>query len=218
MPQLSPMTSTPSALEMIVAARRGDPGALDDLLARFHPTVRRKVHVALQAELRGKRPWLVSMFSTGDVVQEVLVAVVRDVDSFRGIEERSFASYLATLVKNRLVDTIRFHEALRRDPRRASFSLDQLDHDVADSDADPAVRAVRADQIEVFCRIVAGFPTREAQLLRERLEHESPFEELAANLGYPSADAARKAFYAVQARLLTRLRATGNADRTTLDG
>ena len=41
--------------------------------------------------------------------------------------------------------------------------------------------------------------------VRGRLEDEEPFQDLADALGYASADSARKAFCAVQARVLAKL-------------
>ena len=112
------MTQSFEFQSALAAARNGDARALDSLFDRFYPQVKRMVHRSLTADLRDKRPWLVSAFSTGDVVQEVFRHVVRDFDSFAGTSEAAFVSYLATLIKNRLVDAIRFHEAVRRDRRR----------------------------------------------------------------------------------------------------
>jgi RNA polymerase sigma factor (sigma-70 family) len=154
---------------------------------------------------------LSALFSTGDVVQEVFLSVVRDVDSMKGATEASFAAFLATLVRNRIVDSIRFHEAMRRGARRSRGIDDEADMGAA-SDAEPPVNAARAEEVERFCAQLAQTPPRERALLMGRIEHEHPFAQLAADLGYPSEDAARKAFYAAQARLLLRLRRAGIGD------
>jgi len=57
--------------------------------------------------------------------------------------------------------------------------------------------------------VLDGFPARERALLSLRLEQQLEYEQLAQQLAFPSADAARKAFHAVQARLLLRLRQRG---------
>lgn len=197
----------PEFIQLVRAAQSGDVTARDELIQRYLGAVRKCVHAALNVELRSKRRWLVPLFSTGDIVQEVLIAVLRDLSDFEGLDERSFVSYLAALIRNRLTDTIRFYEALRRDARRGS-PIDSND-DLQQPEPTPAKKAEIAEAIEAFARIVASFPAREALLLRERLEHRTEFSELADQLGYGTADTARKAYYVAQARLVTRLRAAG---------
>jgi len=201
------MTQSFEFQSALAAARNGDARALDSLFDRFYPQVKRMVHRSLTADLRDKRPWLVSAFSTGDVVQEVFRHVVRDFDSFAGTSEAAFVSYLATLIKNRLVDAIRFHEAVRRDRRRLRPAVDG--RDVESGTRQPAERLAAVEDLERFCGVLLSFPTRERTLLRTRLETGGTFAELADSCGYPSADAARKAFYTAQSRLLLRLRAAG---------
>ena len=199
----------PDFIQLVQAARLGDGTARDQLVRRYLSPVRKRVHAALNVELRSKRRWLVPLFSTGDIVQEVLIAVLRDLSDFEGLDERSFVSYLAALIRNRLTDTIRFYEALRRDARRGSPI--SSDDDLAQPDPNPAERAELAEAIEAFTKIVASFPAREALLLRERLERRTEFAELAEQLGYGTPDTARKAYYVAQARLITRMRAAGIA-------
>jgi RNA polymerase sigma factor (sigma-70 family) len=194
-------------LDCIRAARGGDRGATEALIERFYPRVQSMVHRSLAAELLPKRPWLASMFSTGDVVQEVFVGVLRDLEAFAGLTESSFTSYLATAVKNRLIDAMRFHEAIRRDRRRTQ-DVEPMD-DFGSATPEPASAAVRAEELELFCRVMASIPARERLLLRERIERGETFRSLAEQLGYPSEDAARKAFYTAQSRLVLRLRAAG---------
>ena len=203
-------TSTPFH-DLLAAAKAGERPALDELLRRHQTAVRRKVHAALERDLRRNRPWLAAMFSTGDVVQEVLIAVIRDLDDFHGIDEPAFAGYVASLIRNRLVDSIRFHEAMRRDARRTA-TTDELAGPCAEprSERDEPSRSAEIDdELARFCSVLASFPTREALLLRERLQEERTFPELADELGYPSPDAARKAFYTAHARLLAQLNAAG---------
>jgi hypothetical protein len=66
-----------------------------------------------------------------------------------------------------------------------------------------------ADEVGIYCRVLASFDPGERLLLRARIEESSSYAQLAEQLGYSSADVARKAFYVAQAKLLTRLRAAG---------
>ena len=203
----------PDFPQVLAAARSGDRAALDRLLTELYPKVRELVHASLSTDLRRRRPWLAAMFSTGDVVQDVFCGVIRGLDEFDSDYGGAFVNYLATMVKNRLLDAVRFHEAMCRDVRRASDSVDDR-RDGSERDA-PRRIAEHEDEIRAFTAVMASFPQREQLLLRERLSGTQTFKELAESLGYASEDAARKTFHSVQARLLIRLRAqnggaTGN--------
>jgi RNA polymerase sigma factor (sigma-70 family) len=194
--------------ESLRRAQRGDRGALDQLFARFYPSVQAMVHRSLASDLRLKRPWLGALFSTGDVVQEVFFGVLRDIDHFEGEGEAAFTSFLATMVKNRLLDAIRHHEAGRRDRRRMTDPADTT-VDAPAGGANPPTIAAMREQVGCLKQLLAEFPVRDGMLLRLRLEGEESFRAIADQLGYPSEDAARKAFCVAQARLLLKLRAMG---------
>jgi len=191
----------------LAAARSGDDGARERLCLEFLPTVRQMVHASLARDLRSSRPWLHAQFSTGDVVQEVFQSVLLDLNGFQGTDERSFAGYLAMIVRNRLIDAIRFHEAARRDRRRNGPSVEAID--LRQRTCAPPEQAASAEEVGLFAQVLTSFEPREQQLLRERIERQTPFAELTQLLAFPSPDAARKAFYVAQARLVTRLRSAG---------
>lgn len=191
----------PEFPKVLAAARQGDREALDRLIAQLYPAVRDLVHASLATDLRRKRPWLTALFSTGDVVQEVFCGVIRDLDDFHSAHEGAFVNYLATMVKNRLMDTVRFHQAMRRDVRRTT----DIEGDDLAARSDPLEVAELEDELRAYARALATFPQREQLLLRERLNGTQTFRELAELLGYSSEDAVRRAFHAAQARLLVRL-------------
>lgn len=188
---------------LLTAARAGDADALDGVFERFYPRVQRMVHVRLARDLRTTRPWLAARFSTGDVVQEVFRSVLGDLRAFAGDNEGAFAGYLAMVVRNRIVDAVRFHEAGPRDGRRSLADAEDVG---AQPDADdPARAAAHVEELERFHAALATFPERERLLLRARLEGTGNFTELAEQLGYGSESTARRAFHAAQARLAVLL-------------
>lgn len=147
------------------------------------------------------RPWLQSMFSTGDVVQEVFISVLRDIRDFDGRSEAQFENYLATLTRNRIVDAVRFHEAVCRDRRRVAT----LETD-AYSDREAAQQnLVDRDELRCVHAVLQTLRPRERALLQGRFLSGHSFAELADDLGYASADSARKCFRVAQARLALRL-------------
>lgn len=191
--------------DLLAASKAGDAAALDELFERFYPVVQRMVHRRLATDLRRHRPWLSSRFSTGDVVQEVFRSVLGSIEAFDEGTEDDFAGYLAMIVRNRIVDAIRFHEAEQRDGRQASSE----EHLAAEPgpERDPSEEAVNQDELRRFREVLDEFGERERLLLRARFEGTESFESLARKLGYSSQFAARRAFFAAQGRLLTRLRA-----------
>lgn len=194
--------------QLLAAARGGDTAARDELLARYHPRVAELVHRQIQRRLRPRQHALLRLLSTGDVVQDVLLDVLKNFDRWDLESEPAFTALLATLVEHRLLDQIRRSQAGCRDVRRQSDE-GPASEGVAMTGAGPATMAAGAEQWTIYREVLAAFPERERALLALRLEDELPWEELAKRLAWPSADAARKAFHAVQARLLLRLRQRG---------
>lgn len=194
---------------LLAAARRGDAGAREGLFRRIYPRLQRIAHASMANEVRLRRPWLAALFSTGDIVQDVCERVLADLHTFTADTERALVAWLGVAVRNRLFDVLRYHEAARRDCRRAIASGDAFDTRAAAPG--PATQALRDDFVASFWGIAAKLPPREQELLQHRMHGGCTFEELAHALDFPSADAARKAFHAAQARLLVLLRRTGFA-------
>ncbi|MGB3965838.1 MAG: ECF-type sigma factor, partial [Planctomycetota bacterium] len=112
------MTDWPELQAAIAAAATGDAVAQERVVAACHADVARLVHRDLERDFRQKHRWMLPLFSTHDVVQEVLIAVVRDLADTQFAGKEPFFAYLGTLVRHRLLDAVRCHEAARRDGRR----------------------------------------------------------------------------------------------------
>ncbi len=187
----------------LCAAREGDSEAMETLFETYYPRVKRMVHEGLSRDLRNSRPWLTARFSTGDVVQEVFRSLLKDLSGFRGKTEDAFRGYLAMVVRNRLLDAIRFHESAQRDGRRTTPTPEGLDTPC--SSPDPAAEALGAEEANDLHEVLKTFPEHEQLLLRARLEQGAMFKDLAEQLGYSSKAAARRAFFSAQALLVIRL-------------
>lgn len=192
--------------ELLGAARTRQDAALDELFRRFYPKVERMVHHGLAGDMRLKRPWLAARFSTGDVVQEVFRSLLRDLSGFEGQTEEAFVGYLAMVVRNRLLDAVRYHEAAQRDGRRTK-DVEEGKH-AASPAAGPATGVAHLDELEILHGVLETFPERERLLLRGRLEQGVRFADLAVSLGFSSKSAAKRAFYSAQAQLAIRMRKT----------
>tara|TARA_R110002096_G_scaffold115348_6_gene249748 strand:+ start:238 stop:861 length:624 start_codon:yes stop_codon:yes gene_type:complete len=194
--------------ELLQFARDGDQQARGELITRFYDRTAALVHRQMKQRLKPQQHALLRQLSTGDIVQEVFMEVLRGLDRWEGDREEAFVSLLATLVEHRLVDQVRRSQAARRDVRR----LGDVGPTTAGVHADqrgPATLAGNEEQLAIYREVLAGFHDRDRALLTMRLEDGLEFGELADRLGWQTPDAARKAFHLVQAKLLLRLRQRG---------
>ncbi len=188
---------------LLLESGEGNEAAVNALFEQFYPVVQAMVHRRLSVELRAKRPWLLARFSTGDVVQEVFRSVLRDLRSFSGRTEDAFTGYLAMIVRNRIVDSIRYHQASQRDRRKA---VEQQEAELQPSEENSPPENVELDEETArYKAALASFDEREQLLLRARFEKTHSFDSLAETLGYSSSYAARRAFFKAQALLTQRL-------------
>lgn len=193
---------------LLDAARAGDPQAREALLLQVYPRVRALVHSRLQQDFRQHKRWMLPLFSTSDIVQEVFFAVVHQgIDGFAGEDDEALLQYLGAVVRHRLVDAVRHYEAERRDARRVVGEGEA--QAAAGADPTPSLHAAVADQLRVYREVVDSLAAKESRLITLRLEAEQSFAAIAEELDIASADAARQAFRAAKARLLVRLRARG---------
>jgi RNA polymerase sigma factor (sigma-70 family) len=197
--------------ELIARAAAGDVDAQDQVVRDFEPRVRRLVHRHLSEDFRRSHHWMLAIFSTRDVVQDILIATVRALETADFPSEEALAAYLATMVRHRLLDAVKHHEAARRDARRDvrdDASIEQRS-DPSVAGATPSSTAELAEQARIVGEVLDSFDARPRALLVGRLIEERPFAELAAELGYASAESARGAWVEAHARLLVRLRMRG---------
>ncbi|MBL9079776.1 MAG: sigma-70 family RNA polymerase sigma factor [Planctomycetes bacterium] len=195
----------------IVAAAAGDGAARERLVATCLPEVRALVHRELQQDFRQRHRWILPLFSTQDVVHEVLVAVVADLADTQFAGPGPFCAYLGTLVQHRLLDAVRFHEAARRDGRRqVAEPTAGLGGVAADPrEATPTLAASLGERASLVRDALGELPERQRRLLELRLLDDATFPQIRAALGYASDETARQAFLDAQAKLLVKLRVRG---------
>ena len=151
------------------------------------------------------------LFSTHDVVHEVLIAVVRDLADTQFAGREPFYAYLGTLVRHRLLDAVRCHEAARRDGRRQvaepTAGLAGVATDARE--LTPTLAASLGERALLVRDALAELPERQRRLLELRLLEGATFPQIQAALGYASDETARQACHDAQARLLVKLRVRG---------
>lgn len=196
---------------LILAAAGGDAAAREQLVQACYLDVKTRVHRELEGDFRKRHKWILPLFSTHDVVHEVLAAVVEDLSDTQFAGPEPFFAYLGTLVRHRLLDAVRFHEAARRDGRKqiaepeggmAAVAADRRE-------ATPTLAASLGERAGLVREALAELPERQRRLLELRLLEDQTFPVIKEALGYSSDETARQAFHEAQAKLLVKLRVKG---------
>jgi RNA polymerase sigma-70 factor (ECF subfamily) len=99
-----------STQALLQRVQTGDSEALNELYNRYLMRVLAAVRARLGAELRGK-------MESWDVVQDALLASLRNIQSFDQTSEGAFLNWLAKIVENRIRDQLDYFRAGKRDHR-----------------------------------------------------------------------------------------------------
>lgn len=100
--------SSPPGENEFRRARAGDTDAIDALLHRYEERLSVMAQRSLGRELRAR-------LHVSDIVQSAAIDIVRDIESFRGEDERSFLAWAARILENKVRGKGRYFGARRRD-------------------------------------------------------------------------------------------------------
>ena len=192
-PSAQPPTAAESTTVLIERARGGDCDARDAVFARYLPR--------LQRWASGRLPrWARDMADTHDLVQETLLQTFKHIERFEPRGELALQAYLRQAVANRVRDELRrFGRRPGRDP------LSDGHPGQAPSPLDEAIGSEAAERYE---RALASLSETDREVIVARVEMGYSYEELAAALGKPSAEAARKASERALVRLAAVMKET----------
>jgi RNA polymerase sigma factor (sigma-70 family) len=177
MPVLDPDASTqPVDDTLFDRARAGDEAALDALLRHHVPALRRWA--------TGRLPrWCRELSDTSDLIQETVIATLRQLEDFEDRGPAALQAYLKQAVVNRI------RNELRRVSRRPV--LVNLDDQLASSQPSPFDEAARAEFFRHYERALGQLTQAERNAIVLRVEMGLSYGELADVLEKPSPDAAR---------------------------
>ena len=180
-----------STFVLLDLARAGDARALDRLFSRYLIPLRRFAHGRLPSNAR-------DLLDTNDLVQETLLHSFRRIKDFEPQREGALLAYLRQAIVNRVRDELR-----RRARRPPSDTLNDDAPDPGVSPLDAAIGREAADRYEAALQRLKE-DDREAVIAR--VEMGMSFEEVAAAIGKPSAEAARKTVSRALLRLAEEMR------------
>ena len=180
-----------SSVELLRRVRSGDQDALDVLLRRYVPALRRWAS--------GRLPqWARDLSETEDLVQETVLSSLRHLDSFEYRHEGALQAYLRQAVMNRIRDECR--RMTRRPP------VNTIDEQIAHSGISPLEAAIGTQAVAKYERALARLRAEDREAIVGRIEMGYSYGELAVMLGKPSPDAARVAVSRALVRLAETMR------------
>lgn len=189
--QSGTLLSDEPTIELVVRAREGDRMAVEALLQRSIPDLKRWAHGRLPAAARGA-------LDTGDLVQETVLHVLRRLDSFEPRHVGAMQAYLRQSVINRIRDEVR---RIGRHPAPA-----ELPQDLASELPSPLEEAVRVEAYERYRAVLVQLTPRDREIIVARIEAQWNLGEIAQRFNIRSVDAARMAVTRALRRLMDRLK------------
>lgn len=175
-----------STLDLLTAARAGDPVALDQLFARYVPGLRQWAS--------GRLPgWARDLADTQDLVQDTVFRVFRNLEAFDYRGEGALKAYLRQALMNRI----------RNELRRASARpvAEPIDTSVEDRALSPADLAMDLEARDRYDAALSTLSPADRDAVIARVELGMTYQEIALALERSSADAVRMAI----GRALVRL-------------
>lgn len=172
------LLSDEPTIELVVRARGGDRMAVEALLQRSIPSLKRFAHGRLPAAARGS-------LDTGDLVQETVLHVLRRLDDFEPRHVGAMQAYLRQSVINRIRDEIR---RIGRHPAPA-----ELPQDLVSELPSPEEEAVREEAYDHYQVCLSKLSARDRELIVSRVEVGWSMDQIARKFGMRTTDAARMA-------------------------
>jgi RNA polymerase sigma-70 factor (ECF subfamily) len=184
------LISDEPTIELVIRAREGDRLAVEALLERCLPSLKRWAHGRLPLAARGS-------LDTGDLVQETALHVLRRLDHFQPRHVGAMQAYLRQAVINRIRDEVR---RVTRHPAPT-----ELAEEPPSDNTSPLEGAIQTEAYERYRAALASLEARDREMIVARVEAQWTAQEIAQKFGMRTSDAARMAVGRALRRLAERL-------------
>ena len=181
-----PPLSPEDTIDLLELAKIGDRAALDRLLRRCIPPLRRWAHGRLPPAARATH-------DTGDLVEQTVIAALCSLEAFEARHQGALQAYLRQALLNRVRDLV--PQSAQR-PEHVALP-DQL----ADPAASPLEQSIGWQNVVRYERALQRLSAGDREAVIARLELQYSYEELAVVLDKPTADVARTAVTRAMKRL-----------------
>ena len=172
------LLSDEPTIELVLKARGGDRRAVEALLQRCLPQLRRWAHGKLPGYAR-------EALDTGDLVQEAALHLLQRVDQFEPRHVGAMQAYLRLSVMNRIRDEI------RRVARRP-VSVELVEEPAAEAPS-PLEVTIQNESYERYRTALDLLSPRHRELVVAKMEAQWSLTRIADHFGIGTADAARMA-------------------------
>lgn len=189
--QPDPLLSDEPTIELVLRARGGDRLAVEALLQRSLPSLRRWAHGRLPAAARGA-------IDTGDLVQDAVLHALGRLDQFEPRHVGAMQAYLRQSVINRIRDEVR---RITRRPIAAP-----LPEELPGDATSPLEIAIQTESYEHYRRALVALKPREREMIVARVELQWSLADIAQRFGIRSVDGARMAVNRAVKRLSAQMR------------
>jgi RNA polymerase sigma-70 factor (ECF subfamily) len=190
-PLADTLLSDEPTIELLVKARDGNREAVEALLQRCLPQLKRWAHGRLPPAARGS-------LDTGDLVQETVLHVLRRLDTFEPRHVGAMQAYLRQSVINRIRDEVR---KIGRQPAPVELP-DELPSEMTS----PLEAVVEQEAYDRYRAALAELNPRDREMIVARIEVQWSLAEIAQKFGMRTTDAARMAVSRALRRLTERLK------------
>ena len=180
------LLSDEPTVELINRARSGDTSAIEAILQRCLPPLKRWAHGRLPSAARGA-------IDTGDLVQEAAMHAIARLDTFEPRHVGAMQAYLRQSVINRIRDE------LRRLGRRPAVV--ELPPDFASDEPSPLDQTLQNETYDHYREAINQLKPRERELVIARVEAQWNVAEIAEHFGFNTVDGARMAISRAVQRL-----------------
>jgi RNA polymerase sigma-70 factor (ECF subfamily) len=185
------LLSDEPTVELIMRARTGDAAAVEAILQRCLPSLKRWAHGRLPAAARGH-------LDTGDLVQDAAMNAIARLDTFEPRHVGAMQAYLRQSVMNRIRDEV------RRFTRRPTPV--ELPEDYKSEEPSPEEHAIHEQTYARYRAALDTLKPRERELVIARVEAQWTAPEIAEHLGFNTVDGARMAVNRAMQRLAVAMK------------
>ena len=175
-----------TTIDLLDRVKRGDKDAVNELVERSLPPLRRWA--------RGRLPqWARGLAETQDLVQDAVLRTLPRLSSLDARHAGALQAFLRQAVSNHIIDEIR--RIKRRQPAELSESM-------ADPAPSPLEHAIGREGLERYEAALQSLKPSDREAIVARIELQQSYEEVAIALDKPNANAARVAVTRAIARLI----------------
>jgi RNA polymerase sigma factor (sigma-70 family) len=190
------LSSEPTVV-LIQRARGGDASAMEALLERCLPPLRRWARGRLPQAARGH-------LDTGDLVQDAAMNAIARLDSFEPRHVGAMQAYLRQSVINRIRDE------MRRLGRRGSTA--ELSDDLASVAPSPLEQTIRKEAYDRYRVAIRKLKPKDRELVIARIEAQWTVQEITEYFGFSTGAAAGMAVHRALQRLSAALEGSADSD------